>query len=140
MVQIDTNDPTFRLAQALHTGNYFELAKLTNVSVAIPEELAKVWEILEMETRNQHWVDLLQSENSDVQFVVAGAAHAFYSTGVLMLLKKKGWKIQQIDLDVPDFSQTLESDYLKFLKYHTADSGAMELLTVISSFLMLLLL
>lgn len=146
MIQIGNDlerSPFFALGKKYHTGNYFELAKLLNAD--LKQQLAGMCDVLELETRNLHWVDLLQSENSDVQFVVAGTMHAFYNTGVLMLLKENGWEIEHVDLDIPDFSQTFKSDFLNFaLKYQqqstdNTDSGAMELLTVISSFVMLLL-
>jgi len=54
-----------------------------------------------MQWRNRNWVEQLLAENENVQIVIAGAAHAWFKTGILGLLQAEGWNIEQIDLNLP---------------------------------------
>jgi len=61
--------------------------------------------------RNEQWVQKLLN-GKEIQFVVTGAGHNWFKTGVLNLLNEKAWKITQIDLNLEE--TTVTSNELEF--------------------------
>merc|ERR1712098_881177 len=88
-----------KIAEEYFKGDDFAIAEY--LAKLVTQEQLRNWAgQLELEKRNKDWVGMLSSEEVDAQLVVVDNVHTWFKTGVLMLLKKKGWTIKQVDLNL----------------------------------------